>query len=458
MPANQFLRACSRLFDRHQRSSSQPFNFKIRGILPLVLIASVPFSGLSVANTSEQNEPGAFEFHAPLFESDLEAPEQDPLQSFIEQKAGQEIWREYTPSGNDNIWTFFQNQSLSELDLIELLKVDKAEAYLASLESVVNIRYQLYRNNRLARLSLTMKSGEIVLLQKNEDSLFNLSINSGDHLPEFKTFTGEIQGSLYQSARKAGVSVSAILQFATIFQWQIDFNKDLRAGDRFELLIDDSLKNSQGFDGNILAARLYQKDEVHTAVRYSDSQYYTPQGKMLSSSFSRYPLGKESRVSSGFNPARKHPITGQVRPHRGTDWAVPVGTAVYAPADGVIVKAQKNHPAAGTFIEMRNGRRFVTRYLHLSQLDVKEGQQVRKGDTIGRTGNTGLSTGPHLHFELFVDGKAVDVMTARLPTGESLQGDALKRFKIATQPLISAMNRDQQETLLASKETGTLKN
>lgn len=280
----------------------------------------------------------------------------------------------------------------------------------------------------------------------------------------FKTFTGEIQGSLYRSARKAGVSSSFIHKFAAIFRYKIDFSKDLKAGDRFKLLTDNSLKNKKGAGGVILAARLYQKDEIHTAVRYSDGKYYTPEGKILGSSFSRYPLGKKGRVSSGFNPARKHPITGQIRPHNGTDWAVPVGTAIYAPADGVIVKAKTNHPAAGHFIEMRNGSRYVTRYLHLSKLHVKEGQKVRKGDLIGKTGNTGLSTGPHLHYELFIDGKAVDPMTARLPTGEPLQGDALKRFKKTTQPLIAAMNQNQQETLLVSKASSapdnwlTLKN
>ncbi|WP_062266469.1 peptidoglycan DD-metalloendopeptidase family protein [Endozoicomonas arenosclerae] len=445
MPANPFFKACTRLFDRHHRSSS----------LPVVVALALSLPGFTYANSDIRKESGAFEFHAPLFDSELDAPEQDPLQSFIEQNAGQEIWREYRPSENDNVWTFFQNRSLSELDLIDLFKAENSQAYLSNLESVENIRYQLYQNNRLARLSLTMTSGETILFQKNEDSLFTLSISSGDQLPEFQTFTGEIHGSLYESARKAGVSASAILQFATIFQWQIDFNKDLRAGDRFELLIDDSLKNSQGFDGDILAARLYQEDEIHTAVRYSDGQYYTPEGKMLSSSFSRYPLGKKSRVSSGFNLARKHPITGQVRPHRGTDWAVPVGTAVYAPADGFIVKAQTNHPAAGNFIEMRNGRRYVTRYLHLSQLNVKEGQQVRKGDLIGKTGNTGLSTGPHLHYELFVDGQAVDVMTAKLPTGEPLQGDALTRFKMATQPLVTAMDQDSSKKFVASKDNSS---
>lgn len=270
---------------------------------------------------------------------------------------------------------------------------------------------------------------------------------------QFRTVTGNIQGSLYQSARKAGVSASVIQQFETIFRWQLDFNKDLRAGDRFELLIDDSPKNSQGFGGDILAARLYQKNKTYTAVRHSDGKYYTPEGQLLGSSFSRYPLGIKSQVSSGFNPARKHPITGQIRPHRGTDWAVPVGTAVYAPADGAIVKAKTNHPAAGTFIEMQHGKRYVTRYLHLSQLNVQEGQQVRKGDVIGKTGNTGLSTGPHLHYELFIDGRAVDVMTAKLPNGKPLRGEALKQFKIATQPIIAAMNQNRQELLLASKET-----
>ena len=163
-------------------------------------------------------------------------------------------------------------------------------------------------------------------------------------------------------------------------------------------------------------------------------------------------------MSSHFNLARKHPITGKVRPHNGTDWSVPTGTPVMASADGVVVKAVKNHPTAGNYVEIRNGRRYVTRFLHLDSLDVKEGDKVKRGDVIAKSGNTGLSTGPHLHYELYVDGRAVDAMKARLPEGKVLQGTELAEFESFTNSMIALMNQNDGSVLLASKTAASTAN
>ncbi|MGL5609064.1 MAG: peptidoglycan DD-metalloendopeptidase family protein, partial [Aeromonas veronii] len=154
---------------------------------------------------------------------------------------------------------------------------------------------------------------------------------------------------------------------------------------------------------------------------------YDGQGNSLERGFRRYPTHSRYRISSNFNPARKHPVTGMVRPHEGTDFAVPVGTPVLATGDGIVQKAT-SHPLAGTYIVIKHGRTLSTRYLHLSKLLVKTGQRVKMGDKIGLSGNTGRSTGAHLHYELRINNRPVNAMTAKLPMAEPLSGKERRQF------------------------------
>ena len=158
-----------------------------------------------------------------------------------------------------------------------------------------------------------------------------------------------------------------------------------------------------------------------------DGNYYDGQGNSLERGFRRYPTHSRYRISSNFNPARKHPVTGMVRPHEGTDFAVPVGTPVLATGDGIVQKAT-SHPLAGTYIVIKHGRTLSTRYLHLSKLLVKTGQRVKMGDKIGLSGNTGRSTGAHLHYELRINNRPVNAMTAKLPMAEPLSGKERRQF------------------------------
>lgn len=370
---------------------------------------------------------------------ELASPAADALQDEIEQ--AESIWQDYFLEPNDSIWSVFQNASLSERDLIELFNVQGAGDYLGNLGQVERLRYQTNRQQRLQGLHLKLLSGDQVFFHKRDNSGFKMELITEFSSEPLTRVAGSINGSFYLSGKAAGLSASAIMEFANIFQWNIDFNTDLRKGDSFELLISQPVQVSGGMDGDILGARFIQKDKTTTAIKHSDGRYYTPEGQLLGSTFSRSPLNSKFRVSSSFSKARKHPITGVVKAHKGTDWATPVGTPVYAPADGFIVEARKGHPSAGNYIEMRSGRRYVTRYLHMDSLKVKDGQQIRKGDLLGTTGNTGLSTGPHLHYELYINGRAVDAMTAKLPENTQLQGQTLERFLVSSRNIIQQLDQ-----------------
>ncbi len=156
--------------------------------------------------------------------------------------------------------------------------------------------------------------------------------------------------------------------------------------------------------------------------------FYDEQGQSLDRALRRIPTAKRYRISSSFDPHRKHPITGRISPHNGTDFATPVGTSVLAAGDGVVVKARK-HPLAGNYIVIKHGREYSTRYLHLHRILVKPGDHVSMGQRIALSGNTGRSTGPHLHFELLKYGHPVNAMKVPLPEAHPVPSQDRRVFE-----------------------------
>ena len=169
------------------------------------------------------------------------------------------------------------------------------------------------------------------------------------------------------------------------------------------------------------AAELAELPEIPCIVRnLTDDRFYDENGYNTSTkTFRRFPIDGKVIISSHFNPNRKHPVTGKVRPHNGTDFAVRVGTPIVSPADG-IVEIAKYSRSAGYYIVMRHHNSYSTVYMHLSKLLVKPGQRVKIGQVIARSGNTGISTGPHLHYELRRNGRAVNAMRVTLPANEDV--------------------------------------
>ncbi|WP_461535802.1 peptidoglycan DD-metalloendopeptidase family protein [Spongorhabdus nitratireducens] len=381
----------------------------------------------------------------------IEAPEIDPLQAEIENLSPAEPeWHEYVIASGDTLGKIFRKQNLSVKTMYSMLKADGAKKYIKKLRPGQKVRYQLNDENQLQVMEVALNSTETLHFELNDDK-FRLDIlKEAVHYKPVK-LAGEIKGSFYLSAARAGLTPAMIQQFANIFEWQLDFSRDLRAGDRFEILHEQArLSDGKIRNGNILVARLYRGKKELTGIRYEDGRYYSPEGKGMGRALMRYPVDKKYRISSSFNRKRRHPVTGRVRPHYGTDWATPTGTRVRAPGDGVVVRAVRRHPAAGNFIEIRHGRNYVTRYLHLSRINVRKGQQIKQGQVIGRTGNTGLSTGPHLHYELHVNGRPVNAMRAKLPASHGIPKSKLKKFKEMSGNMLAQLNSTVDQTIVAS--------
>ncbi len=254
--------------------------------------------------------------------------------------------------------------------------------------------------------------------------------------------SGIISSSLFNAAKAAGLSDSMTMRLANIFGWDIDFALDIRAGDRFALVYEEVWREGQYLrDGPILAARFTNQGETFEAIRFdagNGPDYFAPDGRPMRKAFLRAPLNF-TRVTSNFNPRRFHPITRQVRPHNGTDYGAPTGTPVWAAGDGRVIRSAYNN-VNGHYVFVQHGNNIITRYLHLSRRDVRQGDRVRQGQTIGAVGMTGLATGPHLHYEFLVNGVHRNPRTVDLPDADPLPSDLLDSFLAAGRPLLARLD------------------
>lgn len=214
----------------------------------------------------------------------------------------------------------------------------------------------------------------------------------------------------------------------------------VRDGDQYTVLIEQEtlVGDDTPYDVRLLVFSYSGQQFSVSAVRHTDGLFYTPDGKSLLPPFDRKPFSGSYRITSGYHSGRRHPVTGRVAPHLGTDFATPVGTSIIAPADGKVTQVD-SHPHAGNYLVIEHGQGYTTRYLHLQKALVRPGQSVERGQRIALSGNSGRTTSAHLHYELHVDGRAVDAMRVQLPERETLAGAELERFQRIAQPLIAEL-------------------
>ncbi|MFZ2619413.1 MAG: peptidoglycan DD-metalloendopeptidase family protein [Alphaproteobacteria bacterium] len=270
---------------------------------------------------------------------------------------------------------------------------------------------------------------------------------------------GHIKGSLYQAANKAGLPAALVPDFANLFSYDVDFTREVKEGDVFRVVFEETRDENGEYlrSGNILAAEFYASGKKYAAYRFKDDfgsvEYFNDKGETKKKLLMRTPL-EFTRISSHFNPNRKHPILGYTRAHRGTDFAAPTGTPVKASGNGEVV-AVKLNGAHGKYVKIRHNGTYSTSYSHLSRYakNLRPGQTVKQGQVIAYVGTTGRSTGPHLHYEVHVNGQQVNALSTKLPTGSPLSrgNKAAFNYYVANiQKLWAAA-----ETKLASTETPT---
>jgi len=250
------------------------------------------------------------------------------------------------------------------------------------------------------------------------------------------SFSGYVNSSLWESAQIAGMDTNLIVDLAGIFAWQVDFSREVQKGDAWRILVEQLHVGDKVVGwGDILAAEYRNHGNLHSALILRDPQtqetlgYFTPEGKSLRRMFLKAPM-KFGRISSRFSKARFHPILKKSRPHLGVDYAAPTGTPVLAVGDGVVVRAGVMG-GAGKTIQLRHNSMYQTNYKHLHGFakSVRSGARVRQGQVIGYVGSTGLSTGPHLHFELWENGRYVDPLGKKFPSADPVPTKHLQVFE-----------------------------
>ena len=264
--------------------------------------------------------------------------------------------------------------------------------------------------------------------------------------------SGEITSSLYAAGAKSGLSNAAINTMANAFSYDIDFSQDLRDGDRFQVVYEEIWRDGERLrGGDVIAASFINRGKEFTAVRYErngKTEYFDIAGRPLKKSFMRMPI-EFARISSRFNPKRRHPVLGTVRAHKGVDYAAGTGTPIMAAGEARVsfVGWQNGY---GRTVVLDHGRGYTTLYGHMSRFGkYKTGQRVAQGAVIGYVGMTGLASGPHLHYEFRINGSHRDPLTVTMPKPEPLTGAALAQFRAATAPAMAQLKRVEGVRLAA---------
>jgi murein DD-endopeptidase MepM/ murein hydrolase activator NlpD len=243
-----------------------------------------------------------------------------------------------------------------------------------------------------------------------------------------------IKNNLYKSAIDVGVEPNIIVEFARIYGFEVDFQRDIRKGDWFEILYEkfEDDNNKVRDTGKIIYASMFVNGEEINLYNFKDNkieEYYNIKGKSITKSLMKTPING-ARLSSSFG-MRKHPILGYNKMHRGTDFAAPTGTPIMASGSGTVTRARWCG-GGGNCVKIKHNSTYETIYAHMKTFakGIKEGRKVKQGQIIGYVGSTGMSTGPHLHYEVLVNGKKVNSQKLKLPSGKILKGEAREKFEL----------------------------
>jgi murein DD-endopeptidase MepM/ murein hydrolase activator NlpD len=261
---------------------------------------------------------------------------------------------------------------------------------------------------------------------------------------QMRALRGIVDGSLDTSIRKAGGPTGLSFRMADVLQWDLDFTRDLKKGDRFEILFEEILLEGKPHAVGGVYALVYDdsKNRRHEAYRYGDSgTYFDGEGRPLRKMFLRSPL-RYSRITSGFTTRRFHPVLKSYRPHWGVDYGAPVGTPVQVTANGVVTFNGWDR-GGGNVVKVRHAGGFVTAYLHLSRFakGIRPGVRVQQGDIIAFTGATGLASGPHLDYRVQQNGRWIDPLTLKSVRDEAIPNSQLASFRTWKNEVLASLQR-----------------
>ncbi|CAM2897527.1 peptidoglycan DD-metalloendopeptidase family protein [Vibrio mytili] len=351
-----------------------------------------------------------------------------PLNGDASQASSVLRWETYKVNNGESAAILFSRVGVSARILHELIASDKeVERQLTRLRPGDKLQFGFDEKHNFVQLRRTLSAFETFRI-KLQDGKYVSEVDKKEVDYQYNYAEATIRSNFWNAGISSGLDGNQIMELAVMFGWDIDFALDIRKNDSFRVLYQEQVVEGDVIGrGKIIAAIFKNQGETFTAILDEKTgKYYDENGRAMKKAFLRAPLDFR-RVSSNFNPRRLHPVTGKVRPHRGTDYAAPVGTPIWAAGDGVVLKSSYNK-FNGNYVFIKHSNTYVTKYLHLTKRTVKAGQRVKQGQTIGTLGGTGRVTGPHLHYEFLVNGVHKNPRTVNLPQSKSLTGKARQTF------------------------------
>ena len=328
-----------------------------------------------------------------------------------------------------------ENYSIEKKEIIKIKNSLKNQININKLSTKQIIEFSLDKtNNKIEEFTFQISNTQKVKLKRNkEKDLFNEEILSIKLNKIIVYKENIIQKSLYSSAYNQKIPSNIIVEFARIYGFQVDFQRDIRKQDKFQIMYELFLNDKKEIveTGEILFANLKlsgQDNSLYYFDKEGSEGHYDKNGKSVKKALMKTPING-ARLSSPFG-MRKHPIDGFNKMHRGTDFAAPMGTPIMASGDGIIKKAGWCG-GGGNCVKIKHNSTYQTVYAHMSKFarGIKPGVRVKQGQTIGYVGSTGKSTGPHLHYEVIVNGKKINSQTLKLPSGKILKNKERKLFE-----------------------------
>tara|TARA_Y100001970_G_C14168447_1_gene822714 strand:+ start:154 stop:1458 length:1305 start_codon:yes stop_codon:yes gene_type:complete len=317
------------------------------------------------------------------------------------------------------------NTTLFKLQNSNRLKVNQVIKFTIDQSKNKKIIYLLYPVSKTKKIEIKRNIDKDIF--ENKEIVTNLK-------KRIVFSEGTITHSLYKSAESLKIPINLIVEFARIYGFQVDFQRDIRKNDSFQIMYEVfEDENGKIFEsGNIIFADLVLREQSNSLYFFKDEKdegHYDLNGKSVKKALMKTPING-ARLSSSFG-MRKHPIDGFTKMHRGTDFAAPKGTPIMASGDGVIVRARWCG-GGGNCIKIKHNSTYSTVYAHMSKFanGMKPGRRVKQGQVIGYVGSTGKSTGPHLHYEVIENGKKINSQTLKLPSGKVLKGKNRKLFEV----------------------------
>ena len=372
-------------------------------------------------------------------------------------------WLEVTVKSGDSLSRVFERVGLPARELMALLALGDIVAPLKRLRPGDTLELRKTTDGRLAELRFELDAIKTLSITRSGveseagAGALNAQIVRLQTQTRQLTARGTVEGSLSRSLAKAGVPAAVSAQLAHIYRYRANLSRQMHAGDRFSIVYEAEYANGERVaTGPVVAASITTDGRNLKAFRAvnedGETRYYDAEGRAYEPSLSRHPVNY-SRISSPYNPDRLHPILHIRRPHWGVDMAAPRGTPIHAAGDGVVKFVGRRH-GYGRIVQLSHFDGYSTRYGHMYQFadGLKRGDHVKKGQVIGYVGATGEATGPHLHYEVRLNGRPHNPLTMKLPDGHPLPKSRLAAYTSRIQPLIAALDDvpNMSQTLVAS--------